>query len=214
MAFFQRDDVITRHDMYSFITTQIPRQHWLTATDEMGIDLMYFALLSRDRKAVALLIKEGYKVRRSHLHSPTCRQTNSILRILISQGVKPEFSAIAIGLNDEEMVYHGVIPHGYEHKDKRLQFTSCRHVVVILLALKRRRIQRMIHLDRFLMRELCFSVWITRYVWPVPKKETDPHPEIILLVWIIQLIFIIYYLDEIQAIQEQFYRNVLGFRLE
>lgn len=211
MAFFQRDDVITRHDMYSFITTQIPRQHWLTATDEMGIDLMYFALLSRDRKAVALLIKEGYKVRRNHLHSPTCRQTNSILRILISQGVKPEFSAI--GLNDEEMVYHGVIPHGYEHKDKRLQFTSCRHVVVILLALKRRRIQRMIHLDRFLMRELCFSVWITRYVWPIPKNRECPYGIFLVFIFVFY-IFTLFYLDEIQAIQEQFYRNVLGFRLE
>jgi hypothetical protein len=40
---------------------------------------------------------------------------------------------------------------------------NVRKYVVTLLALKRRRITTMVHLDRFLMKELAWAIWSTRY---------------------------------------------------
>ena len=75
-----------------------------------------------------------------------------------------------------ELIYNGYhIPRlsTSEEKNARQQFLQCRNTIVRLLALKRRRIPSMVHLDRFLVRELAVQVYITRYHWPLkpPEKE-------------------------------------------
>ena len=75
-----------------------------------------------------------------------------------------------------ELLYNGYhIPclSTPEEKNAREQFRQCRNTIVRLLALKQRRIPSMVHLDRFLVRELAVQVYITRYHWPLkpPEKE-------------------------------------------
>jgi hypothetical protein len=60
--------------------------------------------------------------------------------------------------------------YGIEFQKLRFSYVQCRKVIVTLLALKRRRIHSMSHLDRFLVKELAFAIWITRYDWPLPEE--------------------------------------------
>lgn len=74
------------------------------------------------------------------------------------------------GYNDDRDIL--LLSNGYSHpkmrnfgpdeQKARIAYVWCRKVIVTLLALKRRRIRRMIYIDRFLVRELALCMYTTR----------------------------------------------------
>jgi hypothetical protein len=102
----------------------------------------------------------------------------SLVRILTSQGVTVNGAMQYDSEMVTELVYQGLVPKNFdaeffrkEQFNVREQFVACRRTVVTLLALKQRRVQQMGNLDRFLIKELAFCIWITRYNWPRKEKS-------------------------------------------
>lgn len=62
-------------------------------------------------------------------------------------------------------ILHGELPPSYMYPELvkwRRQFCACRDVVVAWLSIKRHRIKYLLHVDRFLMREMAKVIWQTR----------------------------------------------------
>lgn len=64
-------------------------------------------------------------------------------------------------------VLQGDVPHPYSNSDARLgewrrQFCACRARVVAWLSVKRFHGRALVHVDRFLMRQIAMAIWQTR----------------------------------------------------
>lgn len=62
-------------------------------------------------------------------------------------------------------ILHGELPPSYMYPELvewRRQFCACRDVVVAWLSIKRHRSKYILHVDRFLMREMAKIIWQTR----------------------------------------------------
>jgi hypothetical protein len=59
---------------------------------------------------------------------------------------------------------------------------ACRKTILVIAALKKRRVKTMGHLDRFLLQLLCVEIWTTRSKkdWlPLKKPNLDPGREFV-----------------------------------
>lgn len=171
---FSEDSINDDHShdfVYRFMQENFTVEECLSAVSTRGNTLMDIALYHGDMHALRWFFAHGKTLRPGSVLTLSNEASVEYTHLILTQDVR------IYARNQRtkvELIFHGYPPSDvdYEQEAARLAFVSCRSVVVTLLALKRRRIRSMETLDRFLVREFCFAVWITRYVWP-PEKENQ-----------------------------------------
>lgn len=126
-------------------------------TTRFVFDYLYYFYMSEDM--LAILLSQGYmrKLPRHNYFDFNSR----ILPFYIMNGVKFTYSSIP----ETDVQTKRMIPVWKTIK----RYERCKKNILILLALKRRRIRCMRQLDRFLIRELTFTIYASRYEYKAPE---------------------------------------------
>lgn len=158
----------------------IPRERW-NDYSEYGCNLVFFACLGNNVRALAKLIKHGVNARKQLHYSIITYGNTETLKLMIVGGAK-----LSPSLLDETLSYSRgyhklarvLIANGLRLRDIRPDrkwllpielrkfeeyVLHCRSIVITLLGIKRRSVPQMAHLDRFLIRHLAVEIWSARY---------------------------------------------------
>lgn len=158
--------------------------------DYFGKYLIHYACQNGDEKALRYLLNRGADVKcidragRIPLVYAVNRAHDNCVRVLLAAGCKSSIPptiferCIEVARNDQDSTLCIFIANGMriaKHLSRYLLFIEsktfhyeehvkeCIRRITLLLALKKRHIQSMNHLDRFLIRELALTMWTERH---------------------------------------------------
>lgn len=186
----------------AYLEHHVPRAHW-HAVDERGCTLLHHACMTPDDAAVVMLLRSGLTVDPVNsagwtpLHVSAARSSARSVEALCAAGADANLlcgngqRAIDLALAAESFeCVAALVANGVRLRTAtaRARITPdmasfeygvvhCRAVVVALLGVKRYRGHHLRHVDRFLIRELARSVWVTRtaYAWRAALVESDEY---------------------------------------
>jgi hypothetical protein len=149
--------------LYEYLTEKIPREEW---NDDQH-QLIFFAATMKDPRSLIVLCKNGANVNMETFVMNTTPmdlaiQNNRLKNMLILSLFGAQFTrnftfASYQPYNIILFLLGAIVGGGVSKYDIFIQDTRKR--IHILLALKRRRIHSMGHLDRFLLKDLAFAIW-------------------------------------------------------
>lgn len=165
---------LSRHSLEEFFTHELPREKWKFFIHQL--------LIYNQSKILRLILQhsKGYQI--NPIFSSTHAYIAKDLELLLANDnvtLKPEMMKRFFKYQKPKTfvlaqcyIKHGLRLKFVEPKYRRFIDPSlymlengvikCQSLVKTLLALKSRRIRNMLHLDRFLVRELAFTIWVTR----------------------------------------------------
>jgi hypothetical protein len=149
---------------YEYLTEKIPREEW---NDDQN-QLLFFAATMKDPRSLILLCKNGANVNVKMVVMGTTPmdlaiQNNHTKNMLIFSlfGAQCTRNCTFASYQPYNIIIlfllGAIVGGGVSKYDIFIQDTRKR--IHILLALKRRRIHSMGHLDRFLLKDLAFAIW-------------------------------------------------------
>jgi hypothetical protein len=165
---------------------KIPLEEWMNWKDKDGASLFDCALKQNDMRVLKILLAKSSKCFKiqDHLYyyfSPDVIKlllsqgymksilrknnfdyftTDGLMDIYIMNGVKVTYTKIDNNRDEEVAI---------QRLKTRKRYMECKKRILILLALKRRRIHSMVYLDRFLLRVLAVEMYTDRYQYSLPN---------------------------------------------
>jgi hypothetical protein len=164
---------------------RIPWEEWIAWKDEWGCSLFESAIRNSDERIVRIFLTTQ-KCSIPEENSITFAMTSSnIVKLLLACGCYENIERTDNNCWYANQLIQIYIMNGFvlnftkeskstpwcilQYTLARQMYLACKTNIIALLALKKRRIHSMVHLDRFLIRDLAVEMYTDRYRYPLSR---------------------------------------------